>query len=866
MRLEELNAQPRESGGRSGVAFLYLNYQVHTSESQLLGCIIRQLVEDEQPLPDTVKQQWAKYSVNGAALDEQKLIDLLRNITDDRKVYIVVDALDECPPISRKPLIDALTSLGSTVGLMVTSRHMADFDQLSAGFCRVQILANSNDISDYVNHRIDGNPRLLEFTTRDKSLRGDIHKTVLAKSQKMFLLVRLHMESLEADDIFVLDHVRESLAQLTDRIDDKYTDIIHRIEQQTRSRRDLAIKTLCWVAYAARPLSIGELQHALAVDVEDVAFRAGRTPRIDDIVGFCCGLVILETLSDTVRLVHYTASTYMNDIHVKDQRFTGAHIMMARICGTYLCFQALEEPDEPDGYISTKPGAYPFAEYAAVYLGSHLRSMEDPQSNGASHAITLTTTILDERKKRKFYTRLLHNADAYPPRTRGGSRINDFGDDDSIYETRADPTEREVTSLHLAAQIGIPCLVQTFLDVPNAVQAKDKYGLTPLIVALYLGHAKIASMLLDAGASLDVRSRFGGRVLLFIAQSSYGHGHEKLVGQILGRTTGVQSSTGQQRLQPFSRRSNSEQPRSEPDESANSGAISYNNPSQAPTGHESELEDYLELAWAAMKDDCVAIKAIIDQRRVVVTLTEDKGLSNLVTVALFLAVENQHTDVLKILIGHGVDINSRDFEDRTPLHRAVVQGCVKTVKLLLEHGADLEATDGWRDTPWLLAARSSNNAICQILRDKGADVNKLSHGENPINSAARNGNLDDVKFLLNQGVNPSIRDNISLTPLHWAAKCGHVECVRLLLDAKADVNAANSRDQTPLHLAAENGHVECVRLLLDAGADVSAANYWDETPLDIVMNRGNTAIEQILRAAGAKSYSELRPDTTGGMY
>jgi ankyrin repeat protein len=70
------------------------------------------------------------------------------------------------------------------------------------------------------------------------------------------------------------------------------------------------------------------------------------------------------------------------------------------------------------------------------------------------------------------------------------------------------------------------------------------------------------------------------------------------------------------------------------------------------------------------------------------------------------------------------------------------------------------------------------------------------------------------------------------TALMVTAYYGHAEVARLLIDAGAQVDAANSAGTTALMLAAESGHADCARLLIDAGAQV------DFTP----MSNGDTPL------------------------
>eukprot|EP00953_Heterococcus_sp_UTEX-ZZ885_P039811 20388-Heterococcus_DN1.PRE.3 len=76
------------------------------------------------------------------------------------------------------------------------------------------------------------------------------------------------------------------------------------------------------------------------------------------------------------------------------------------------------------------------------------------------------------------------------------------------------------------------------------------------------------------------------------------------------------------------------------------------------------------------------------------------------------------------------DVNKKDFYKNTALHRAACMGYTQIVKLLVEQGADVDAQakDGW--TPLHLAARWGRIDAMRVLVDEGhADVNiKTSDG------------------------------------------------------------------------------------------------------------------------------------------
>lgn len=89
----------------------------------------------------------------------------------------------------------------------------------------------------------------------------------------------------------------------------------------------------------------------------------------------------------------------------------------------------------------------------------------------------------------------------------------------------------------------------------------------------------------------------------------------------------------------------------------------------------------------------------------------------------------------------------------------------------------------------------------------------------PLYLAARAGDVELVRRLLQEGASLDERNRAGLTPLHAAAAAGHTEVTRLLLANCADRDARDYAQRTPLHLAIAAGSGEIVELLLRDGAD-----------------------------------------------
>ena len=89
-----------------------------------------------------------------------------------------------------------------------------------------------------------------------------------------------------------------------------YEQVMERVNEQKEGFRLLANKVLSWITCAKRPLTTIELQHAIAVEIDEAELDEDNLPGIEDMVTVCAGLVAIDTESDIIRLVHYTTQEY----------------------------------------------------------------------------------------------------------------------------------------------------------------------------------------------------------------------------------------------------------------------------------------------------------------------------------------------------------------------------------------------------------------------------------------------------------------------------------------------------------------------------------------------------------------------------
>ena len=83
-----------------------------------------------------------------------------------------------------------------------------------------------------------------------------------------------------------------------------------------------------------------------------------------------------------------------------------------------------------------------------------------------------------------------------------------------------------------------------------------------------------------------------------------------------------------------------------------------------------------------------------------------------------------------------------------------------------------------------------------------------------------------------------------------AAKRGDLDEVKRLIENGADVNIKDNDGDTPLHYAASGGHLDVVKFLVENGADVNAKDKYGRTPLDVAKPKVRWVLEDLIKRVG----------------
>ena len=92
---------------------------------------------------------------------------------------------------------------------------------------------------------------------------------------------------------------------------------------------------------------------------------------------------------------------------------------------------------------------------------------------------------------------------------------------------------------------------------------------------------------------------------------------------------------------------------------------------------------------------------------------------------LQISVFYRHHAVARVLLQRGADHSvSRRFGSKTPTHDAAFHGDAVMVRLMLQHGANIESRDSTLQTPLHVAVHWNYVSVVAVLLEHGADMQK----------------------------------------------------------------------------------------------------------------------------------------------
>ena len=302
-------------------------------------------------------------------------------------------------------------------------------------------------------------------------------------------------------------------------------------------------------------------------------------------------------------------------------------------------------------------------------------------------------------------------------------------------------------------------------------------------------------------------------------------------------------------------------------------------------------DDYgFSAVYNALEEGHATVAKVLIDKGCHVKLTKNRAMCITPGRLLTMAASKGLTDIIELLLQRGLQVNAID-DGETPLITAVRAGHCATVAFLLDQGAningdevtmpasenhnfsghgDSESDDSGgegyslpRRSPLYCALEVGQGEVAKLLIKRGADTSNIKDGTNSLAQHAAEHGLSDILELLGG------KDNFHFdkvidggdTLLASAAGRGDVDSLRFLLQNGANVNAKNLSGDTAL-TAVFQYHLErrlvleTVKLLLSFGADINAENFRSETPLKLACLMNFDQAAELLLELGCKTRNE----------
>ncbi|KAH9477080.1 Vegetative incompatibility protein HET-E-1 [Psilocybe cubensis] len=797
------------------------------------------------------------YHKCGAAqpLDDQ-LEDLLRRILARfERVFVVIDALDECADRHRTRdwIKSVLKISGGRIHLVITSRPELDIKDVFEELCDYSVdvgtAENNTDIATYIDEQMR-----LSFTNLDKESRDAIASSLKNKAEGSFRYIALQLAELEACSS--RDELEKALINLPEGLDEIYDRILRKCER----KHVFELKTfLQFLAFSTRPMSVDELAETITID-----FSSPNSPTFNPkkryldpntVLKRCGGLVTIlvrysstETCAPTVILSHFSVKEYLISNRIRDEFRTTriqSHNHLTTVLTVYLLeMEAVEAASEHPtalAYYAARNWEE-YIKFAVIkkssvlfemvlkllrrrdgmllkYFNTWSKTFElDPLYVAALHGLhPVVESLLEAGEDPNATCGTLGNALQAAcikiDRDMGGV-ISDDEDtiaQESDYEAvvslilkngadvNAAGGEYD-TALQAACYAGNQRLVEMLLESGadvNAQGGESRYG-NALQAAAYSGHDGIVALLLEHGANIHAEGGKYGNAL----QAACYKGHQYVVQMLLehGADTNIQEGEFGNALQAAAYCGHQRIVTLLLEHGADINAVGgeYGNALQA----------------ACFRGNQCLVEMLL--KHGAKTTVQGGEYGNAIQAAAF----GCHDRIVTLLLEHGADINATGGQYGSTLQAACCRGSQRLVEILLENRADVNAQGGHFGNALQAAAQGGYNGIVTLLLEYGADINAAG-GEygNALQAACYQKSQPLVEMLLKNGADVNAQGGDFGNALQAAAYGGNNGTVCLLLEHGADVNAEGGKFGTALQAACEAGNQSVVEILLDKGAD-----------------------------------------------
>ncbi|OQR90251.1 hypothetical protein THRCLA_09393, partial [Thraustotheca clavata] len=409
--------------------------------------------------------------------------------------------------------------------------------------------------------------------------------------------------------------------------------------------------------------------------------------------------------------------------------------------------------------------------------------------------------------------------------------------------------------LHIAARRGFEAWTRILLEKSVNVNDQDAKGQTPLIVAIEMNNFNVFQVLLDANTDLTLKTSSGQTAFAIAAHLKQTHMTQAMLPKLKDHGA-MELFIALQEQSVDSLR--------ELLDTGISPAIYRPDASQLPALH-ATIDNELLLQVLLKKD-----ASIVDMK------------DRLGQTALALAAMQGNLKACQTLIKFGANIDSRDIKGRSVGFLVAIHEQEEVLKYFLAQfpkSFSINTKDDEQRTPLHVHAENGNLSGCQLVVKYHAKLNALdAFGWTPMHLASSLGHMEVCAYLSGQGaLQLDCNDSAICKPLNIPSMWISVTYARLCLiynelfecglpQTIAKYGTLRIRDlemNTLLHLAAQHVSMINADYLLKAlqstgSIPVNVHNCYNQTPLHESQTKQRHFNSTVLKSMGSKDYTSLR--------
>ena len=178
---------------KAAVGYFYFNFtaQEEQSPAAVLGLVLKQVVRELDGVPEKIVKafQDGEKVIGGQRITVSKIVELFKDISSSRFVFICIDALDECQAEYRAKLLDSLNQIlrgcsGARIYLTGRPRIRTEVEKyLDGRLTTTSITPTEDDIAAFIRSKLrEGTiPDAMDLNLEETTIRDILTRPIRAK-------------------------------------------------------------------------------------------------------------------------------------------------------------------------------------------------------------------------------------------------------------------------------------------------------------------------------------------------------------------------------------------------------------------------------------------------------------------------------------------------------------------------------------------------------------------------------------------------------------------------------------------------------------------------------------------------------------